>query len=226
MIEASGNEDQMSDYVIEIIFEGLDIDDPNQIDALAEAEVVTAERIDAQRSLLSAVIMHDGAVLAARSFVEAVLGAVPHAVPVAVDRDLVSVTDIADRVGVTREAVRHWSSGKRRAGRFPTPLGSPSGSKVWEWSAVHAWLRHNLGVWDELDMPTHAEYGEIDHLIGLRFPAHGVPAVQAPATVEWKSIEMPEREIRVEAKRVKQFLLPEPRWSERTRINPSLELVA
>lgn len=155
----------MADYVIGFIFEGLDIDDPTQIESLADADVVTAEWIDAQRSRLTAVVTHDDAVLAALHFVDAVRHAVETAVPVAVDRDLVSVTDIADRVEVTREAVRHWSAGRRRAGRFPAPVGTPSGSKVWEWSQVHSWLRENLGIWDGLEMPMHEEYATIEHLL-------------------------------------------------------------
>lgn len=165
----------MADYVIELTFEGLDVDDPDQIEMLADADVVTAEWIDAQRSRLTAVITHDDAVLAALQFIDAVRRVVPTAVPIAADRDLVSVTDIADRVGVTREAVRNWSAGKRRAGRFPAPVGTPSGSKVWEWTAVHSWLRDNLGIWDELEMPTHQEYATIEHLLRMRARADERP---------------------------------------------------
>lgn len=88
--------------------------------------------------------------------------------PVEAHRNLVSVTDIGDRIGVTREAVRNWSSGKRGPGGFPQPVGSPSDYKVWEWSGVHAWLRHHMGIWDGLDMPNHVEYGLIDNKAYLR----------------------------------------------------------
>jgi hypothetical protein len=58
-----------------------------------------------------------------------------------IDDDLVDLSEIAARVGRSREAVRLWSSGKRGAGGFPLPVGVLPGSvKVWDWSSVNSWL--------------------------------------------------------------------------------------
>ncbi|MGN9912578.1 hypothetical protein ACTMTJ_34075 [Phytohabitans sp. LJ34] len=72
--------------------------------------------------------------------------ALPHATLVEVDQDLVSVSDIAHRVGVTREAVRLWVDGRRGPGGFPPPAGSPGSSKVWRWARVAEWLSHNYKI--------------------------------------------------------------------------------
>ena len=55
------------------------------------------------------------------------------------DLDLVSLSQIAERLDVTREAVRLWASGKRRDG-FPTPFTSAGQSLLWAWSEVFDWL--------------------------------------------------------------------------------------
>jgi predicted DNA-binding transcriptional regulator AlpA len=58
-----------------------------------------------------------------------------------IDDDLVDLSEIAARVGRSREAIRLWSSGKRGAGGFPLPVGVLPGSvKVWDWSSVNSWL--------------------------------------------------------------------------------------
>jgi hypothetical protein len=72
--------------------------------------------------------------------------------PIAVDLDLVSVSDIADRVGRSRQNVRQWVTGERRVGGFPAPLGTPGGVRVWDWGSVNLWLRQFEGLGDE-DQP-------------------------------------------------------------------------
>jgi predicted DNA-binding transcriptional regulator AlpA len=58
-----------------------------------------------------------------------------------IDDDLVDLSEIAARVGRSREAIRLWSTGKRGAGGFPLPVGVLPGSvKVWDWSSVNTWL--------------------------------------------------------------------------------------
>jgi hypothetical protein len=58
-----------------------------------------------------------------------------------IDDDLVDISEIAARVGRSREAVRLWSSGQRGSGGFPLPVGVLPGSvKVWDWSSVNSWL--------------------------------------------------------------------------------------
>jgi hypothetical protein len=72
---------------------------------------------------------------------------VPAAVPLRVDQDLVSVSDIAQRVGRTRESVRLLVDGKRGPGGFPPPIGVVGdGIRVWPWSAALEWFHNVLGV--------------------------------------------------------------------------------
>lgn len=54
--------------------------------------------------------------------------------------DLVTMSDIARRLGRTRESVRLLASGKRGKGDFPPPLSRlGSRSPFWRWTDVAAW---------------------------------------------------------------------------------------
>ena len=57
------------------------------------------------------------------------------------------MSDIARRVGRTRESVRLLVDGKRGPGGFPAPLGVVGeGIRVWPWSVVLEWFDKVLGV--------------------------------------------------------------------------------
>jgi hypothetical protein len=68
--------------------------------------------------------------------------------------ELVSISDIALRVGVAHEAVRLWTVGKRRAALRPFPVprqvvGSGSGGKtmnLYAWRDVVSWIREILDI--------------------------------------------------------------------------------
>lgn len=216
----------MADFFIEVIFGGLDIDDDAQIDALTDAGVMTAEPMDAGLVRMSAVVEHANAVDAALEFIESVVTAVPSATAIRAERDLVSVTDIAHRVGLTREAVRHWSSGKRRSGEFPAPVGSPSGSKIWEWSSVHSWLRTNLGIWDELELPAHADFSKLDHLLQQRAQERPAANLRVPARSQWIMVELTAASSAVVAKAGRTRSMTTFRRSERKMVTEDFQLVA
>jgi hypothetical protein len=62
-----------------------------------------------------------------------------------VHEELVSVSDIAQRTGFSREAVRLWTKGGRGPGDFPPPRACVGGgqrgpTRVWGWAEVSAWL--------------------------------------------------------------------------------------
>lgn len=154
----------MTEFCIQLIYDNIDLSDEESLRALAGAGVVAAEP-EGEQTRLTAALQSTNALKAAASFITTLRETLPTATPLMCSRDLVNITDIADRVGVTREAVRNWASGRRRTGVFPLPLDTPGGQKVWEWAAVHSWLRHNLQLWDGLTFPTHAEFGSIDALI-------------------------------------------------------------
>jgi hypothetical protein len=68
--------------------------------------------------------------------------------------ELVSISDIAARVGVAAEAARLWAAGKRRAALqpFPAPrqvVGTGSGGKsmsLYAWREVVSWIRAVIGI--------------------------------------------------------------------------------
>ncbi|GAA1446424.1 hypothetical protein GCM10009641_69950 [Mycobacterium cookii] len=59
---------------------------------------------------------------------------------VRVDHDLVDGPEIAERLGLTRQAVQNWAKGTRGSS-FPRPFGFPGGKRVWAWSEVVDWAR-------------------------------------------------------------------------------------
>jgi predicted DNA-binding transcriptional regulator AlpA len=54
--------------------------------------------------------------------------------------DLVTLSEIAERMGRTRESVRLLAAGERGAGDFPPPVSHlRSRFRLWRWSDVAAW---------------------------------------------------------------------------------------
>lgn len=58
--------------------------------------------------------------------------------------DLVTMPEIAERAGLTRQAVSHYVRGKRGPGDFPACLSPWSKIRVWDWHSVNSWL-HRVG---------------------------------------------------------------------------------
>ena len=67
-----------------------------------------------------------------------------------VDSELVSMAEIAERSGRTRESVRLLVTGERGPGGFPAPVNDPRRpNRLWRWSQVERWLlnrRDQTGV--------------------------------------------------------------------------------
>jgi hypothetical protein len=75
-----------------------------------------------------------------------------HAVGIACD-NMVSQLVIADRVGVTREAVRLWATAQRGPGGFPPcALVTSGGEQVWDWQQVAEWLQAYRGPRPDADV--------------------------------------------------------------------------
>ncbi|MEV0731296.1 hypothetical protein [Polymorphospora sp. NPDC050346] len=92
--------------------------------------------------------------------------ALPSACVLDVDQDLVGISDIARRVGVTREAVRLWVDGKRGPGAFPAPVGSAGSGergsmRLWQWASINDWLRR-YGLHDDEDALSAAQFAEVN----------------------------------------------------------------
>jgi hypothetical protein len=63
--------------------------------------------------------------------------------------DLVNASEIARRIGCTREYVRLLTQGKRGKGEFPTPhSGITSKALVWSWADVVRWLYEHKVIED------------------------------------------------------------------------------
>ncbi len=64
-----------------------------------------------------------------------------------VDEDLVTLADIANRIGQSRESVRRYVTGERGAGGFPPPVNpAREGTTFYRWSEVAPWIRSRLGI--------------------------------------------------------------------------------
>jgi hypothetical protein len=60
------------------------------------------------------------------------------------DQDLVTLADVASRIGQSRESVRRYVMGTRGPGDFPPPVNpAREGTVFYRWSEVARWLRHN-----------------------------------------------------------------------------------
>jgi hypothetical protein len=131
-------------YNVGVVFEGLG---PACLDAVSTALAAAVLSEAGGVTTVRAKVRAPGPAAAVSQLVERVTKAVPAAVPLRVDPDLVSVSDIARRVGRTRESVRLLIDGKRGPGSFPAPLGVVGeGIKVWPWSVVLEWFDKVLGV--------------------------------------------------------------------------------
>ena len=74
-----------------------------------------------------------------------------------VDEEVVNIPGIAQRFGVTREAVRHWVDGRRGPGDFPphfteVPEGRKGYEKLWRWADVVPWLTENYGYEEDHEL--------------------------------------------------------------------------
>jgi len=82
---------------------------------------------------------------AAPSFLDAVLSSLSEIIslglePVAVEDELVSMADIAERTSRTRQSVSMLVSGQRGPGDFPRPTAGNVRSPLWHWADVASWF--------------------------------------------------------------------------------------
>jgi len=64
-----------------------------------------------------------------------------------IDNDLLTLADIADRVGQSRESIRRYATGQRGDGGFPPPVTpGRDGATFYRWSEVAPWLRERLDL--------------------------------------------------------------------------------
>ncbi len=118
---------------------------------------------------------------------------VPGARVVGVVEDYVSISDIAQRIGVNREAVRHWVNGTRGSGDFPRARSVVGGNvKIWDWAAVNAWLQDNFCLGDKAHVLTRREIAAVELALEDTLATHPLPT-EGPtragvrlASMQWK----------------------------------------
>ena len=94
-----------------------------------------------------------------------------------VTEDLVGVSEIGRRAGVTAASVRYWITGERGPGDFPEPVARRPRANLYSWAEVSAWLtRASLGTIDRCAVAT----------------ARGCALVNAALTVRSGMRELPE----------------------------------
>jgi hypothetical protein len=59
--------------------------------------------------------------------------------------DWVTVGDVAQRIGRSRETVRLWAAGRMGPGGFPPPLNPGRDTTFYSWAEVLPWLSHRMG---------------------------------------------------------------------------------
>jgi hypothetical protein len=150
------------------MFVGVDLDDDATFDALAELPHASW-RTQGPIAWVLVSLEAPTAIEAVKHFTRHVVELVPSARPVRLDEELVAIPDIAQRIGVTREAVRNWAKGLRHA-NFPLPRGVVGDNiKVWRWADVDCWLAANLRLGDGVTHPNEMELLEINaYLVRLR----------------------------------------------------------
>jgi hypothetical protein len=152
-------------YEFTFVVGGVDPDDNDAAATLAEHLDAMLAR-GAGVSLL--VIEQEGfdAIDAARNAVLAARFRVPEMVFQRVDRDLVGISEIADRTGRSRQNVAQLVAGERHeaVGPFPQVEGVVGRARVWIWGEVNTWLRQ-IGLGDDVATPTREEMTDIDYML-------------------------------------------------------------
>lgn len=131
----------MAEHTFKLFIAGLGLDDLDTVDRLYEAGLDDALVGWAHGAGLAEVDRE------APTLLEAVLTAIRQVESVAglrvtrvEDDQLVTLAEIAERTGRTREAARQWSEGITRQGFPPPALRADARSKLWRWADVAAWL--------------------------------------------------------------------------------------
>jgi predicted DNA-binding transcriptional regulator AlpA len=122
-----------------LAFVGIDIDDFDLLDRLVES-LPDAHWGEVDGEVQADVYARDASLMEAVQHVAEVVRAVaPEARATRLTEDFVAVPDVAKRSDVNRETVRLWA----KEANFPRPRGVVgNGIKIWDWSAVNSWLRH------------------------------------------------------------------------------------
>jgi predicted DNA-binding transcriptional regulator AlpA len=171
----------MNTYNVTLLVAGIDDD---RLDDIYEATegAATVEVGDRWASALDFDIE-------ARTFAGAVLSAieqierVPGLSVVRVEPDqLVWASEIAERVGRTRQSIDQLVKGQRGPGGFPAPVSGSARNPLWRWADVEAWFaayEHR-----EIDAERPAVVGAVNGALEARRNLHAQPNAELAARLE------------------------------------------
>ncbi len=136
------NRDAMPEWTFSLVLDGINVDDDDIYEAIYEAT-----DSDVSPGLVDGVTIAE-VTRRSPSFKKAVLSviaelqeALPGLQVLEIEpEDMVSLDEIASRLGRTHESVRLLSQGGRGPGGFPTPAAQIGRSGLWHWSEVSSWL--------------------------------------------------------------------------------------
>ncbi len=157
---------------------------------------------------------------AAQRLIARLRRALPNIRLLRLDPDLVGVSDIAERVGRSRQNVLQWINGERRsaAAPFPFPEGAVGRSLAWRWGDVNEWLAE-FGEGDDLRPLTREEALAVD----IQLPGwqqamdHGQPLVKMLVAQDSRARE------RTEVARALDGVLDNPQVQETVAALPRTE---
>jgi len=151
-----------------------------------------AEHIDCRldlaggRLLLTCYIDAALPALAAHRLLELLDEHAPDLIPLRLDDDLVAASDIAGRLGISRQAVAQFA---QPAGGFPSPVGTCASARVWRWAEVNEWLReHRPDRADQEHWPTADEAVVINAML-LQYRKGGLRSLTTSSAWHWDSRE-------------------------------------
>lgn len=167
--------------VVNLRVQGLDFNDVKTAERLHEewgAELI----LDNGLILLQIYVENDTDVInSVTDTLKQVQQAFPEFKAESVYKDLVSLSDIAVRVGVSKEAVRKWVQHDNLC--FPAHVSSiGNAQKIWDWLDVYEWLFDVKSIDMDEDLPTRTQIVQIDACLA------GVPD---KTQLEWEKVENP-----------------------------------
>ena len=135
----------METFTVSLVVENVELTDEVLDGLFGAVEDVVPSSIDGVVKITAPVEASDDE-SAAFQLVDQIQAVLPHAVPVRLDQDLVSIPDIAERTERSRESIRLLVDGKRGPGGFPSRVGTVGDAiRVWPWAVVTDWFRSALG---------------------------------------------------------------------------------
>jgi hypothetical protein len=151
--------------------DGVDLASEDVVESLVAGDLEVYPAVVAGKSILTYRVFAETSYDAVIDAVRHLLYLFPGIVVCRVEPDLVSISDIASRLGKPRESVRAWVIGSRGSGDFPIPLTVLGDNvRVWDWASVNSWLKgKNIDGYDDEHLLSREEIDELNVMLVRRF---------------------------------------------------------